>query len=67
MEVYANYRIGKFDEAILAADRYIALFPSSQEMPYVLFLKGTSYFAQITDITRDQQIVAGRDRRPTRC
>jgi outer membrane protein assembly factor BamD len=22
MEVYANYRIGKFDEAILAADRY---------------------------------------------
>lgn len=56
MEVYANYRIGKFDEAILAADRYMALFPSSEEMPYVLFLKGTSYFAQITDITRDQQL-----------
>jgi outer membrane protein assembly factor BamD len=56
MEVYANYRIGKFDEAILAADRYMALFPSSDEMPYVLFLKGTSYFAQITDITRDQQL-----------
>jgi len=29
MEVYANYRIGKFDEAILAADRYMARFPSS--------------------------------------
>ena len=56
MEVYANYRIGKFDEAILAADRYMALFPSSDEMAYVLFLKGTSYFAQITDITRDQQL-----------
>ena len=56
MEVYANYRIGKFDEAILAADRYMALFPSSPEMPYVLFLKGTAYFAQITDITRDQQL-----------
>ena len=56
MEVYANYRISKFDEAILAADRYIALFPSSKEIPYVLFLKGTSYFGQITDITRDQQI-----------
>ena len=56
MEVYGNYRIGKFDEAILAADRYMALFPSSPEMPYVLFLKGTAYFAQITDITRDQQL-----------
>jgi outer membrane protein assembly factor BamD len=56
MEVYANYRISKFDEAILAADRYMALFPSSEETPYVLFLKGTSYFGQIADITRDQQL-----------
>ena len=56
MEVYANYRIGKFDDAILAADRYMALFPSSDQTAYVLFLKGTAYFAQITDITRDQSI-----------
>lgn len=56
MSVYANYRISKFEEAILAADRYIALFPSSPEIPYVLFLKGTAYFAQIKDITRDQQL-----------
>ncbi|RYE07929.1 MAG: outer membrane protein assembly factor BamD [Hyphomicrobiales bacterium] len=56
MLVYSNYRIGKFDEAILAADRYMALFPSSDEIPYVMFLKGTAYFAQITDITRDQQL-----------
>ncbi len=46
----------------LAADRYIALFPSSDQMPYVLFLKGTAYFAQMTDITRDQQDDAERDR-----
>lgn len=56
MEVYANYRTSKFEDAILAADRYIALFPSSDQIPYVLFLKGTSFYAQITDITRDQQI-----------
>ena len=30
--------------------------PSSKDVPYVLFLKGTSYFAQIKDITRDQQL-----------
>jgi outer membrane protein assembly factor BamD len=56
MEVYANYHIGRFDSAIDAADRYVAVYPGSEEIPYVLFLKGTAYFAQITDITRDQQI-----------
>jgi outer membrane protein assembly factor BamD len=56
MQVYANYRGGMLDEAILAADRYLALYPSSKDVPYVLWLKGTAYFAQITDITRDQQI-----------
>ncbi|HEV7275337.1 MAG TPA: outer membrane protein assembly factor BamD [Devosiaceae bacterium] len=56
MQVYANYRIGRFDEAILAADRYLALFPNSKDVPYVLYLKGNSYYGQIRDITRDQQI-----------
>jgi len=56
MEVFANYRIGKFDEAIMAADRYMALYPGSKETAYVLYLKGNSYFGQIKDITRDQKI-----------
>ena len=56
MEVYANYRIGKFDEAILAADRFLALYPSNKDVAYVLWLKGTSYYAQIKDITRDQKL-----------
>lgn len=56
MQVYAQYRIGKFDQAILAADRYLALYPNGKDVPYVLWLKGTSYFGQIKDITRDQQL-----------
>ncbi len=56
MQVYANYRIGRFPDAILAADRYMALYPGSKETAYVLYLKGNSYFGQIKDITRDQQI-----------
>lgn len=56
MEVYANYRIGQFDEAILAADRFLALYPTNKEVPYILWLKGTAYYAQIRDITRDQQL-----------
>ncbi|UJQ94613.1 outer membrane protein assembly factor BamD [Mariluticola halotolerans] len=56
MTVYANFRTGKYPAAILAADRYLALYPSSPEVPYVLYLKGTSYYGQIKDITRDQQL-----------
>lgn len=56
MTVYANYRIGKFTEAIAAADRYMAIYPGSKETPYVLYLKGNSYFGQIKDTTRDQKI-----------
>jgi len=56
MTVYANFRTGKYPAAILAADRYLALYPSSPEVPYVLYLKGTSYYGQIKDITRDQEL-----------
>ncbi len=56
MIVFANFRTGKYADAILAADRYLALYPSSKEVPYILYLKGTSYYAQIKDITRDQQL-----------
>ena len=56
MEVYANYRIGEFPEAILAADRFLAIYPSGKDVPYVLYLKATAYFGQIKDITRDQQL-----------
>jgi outer membrane protein assembly factor BamD len=56
MIVYGNFRLGKFAETILAADRFLAIYPDGKDVPYVLYLKGTSYFNQIKDITRDQQI-----------
>ncbi len=56
MTVYARFRTGAYEDAVLAADRYLALYPSSSEVAYVLFLKGSSYFKQIKDITRDQQL-----------
>jgi len=55
MTVFANYQLQHYSDAILAADQYIALFPASDQMAYILYLKGMSYFNQITDITRDQQ------------
>lgn len=56
MTVYANYRLGKYNDAVLAADRYMAVYPVGKDVPYVLYLKGNSYFTQIKDITRDQQL-----------
>ena len=56
MQVYANFRVSQYNDAILAADRFLALYPSSKDVPYVLWIKGTSYFDQIKDITRDQQL-----------
>jgi outer membrane protein assembly factor BamD len=56
MIVYSNFRLGRYDEAILAADRFLAIYPNGKDVPYVLYLKGTSYFQQIKDTTRDQQI-----------
>jgi outer membrane protein assembly factor BamD len=55
MTVYVNFKRGKFPDAVLTADRYLALYPTSSEVPYILYLKGTSQYAQIKDITRDQQ------------
>ncbi|HTM77618.1 MAG TPA: outer membrane protein assembly factor BamD, partial [Devosia sp.] len=56
MEVYANYRMGKYSETVLAADRFMAVYPSGKDVPYVLYLKANSYYGQIKDITRDQQL-----------
>ncbi|WP_404403104.1 outer membrane protein assembly factor BamD [Pelagibacterium halotolerans] len=58
MITFANFRIGRFEEAALAADRFLALYPQSSEAPYILFLKGSSYFQQIPDATRDQTFAA---------
>jgi len=56
MITFANFQRGAYDEAVRAADRYLALYPSGSDAPYILFLKGSSYFRQITDTTRDQEI-----------
>ncbi|WP_332716416.1 outer membrane protein assembly factor BamD [Pelagibacterium mangrovi] len=58
MLTFANFRSGRFEEAVMSADRFLALYPNSSERPYVLFLKGSAYYQQITDITRDQELAA---------
>ncbi len=56
MAAFANYQNLKFDDAILALDRYIQLHPGSDQTAYAYYLKGLCYYEQITDVGRDQKI-----------
>ncbi|MEK7801132.1 MAG: outer membrane protein assembly factor BamD [Pseudomonadota bacterium] len=46
----------RYDEAILALDRFIELHPGHQKIDYAYYLKAKCYYEQITDIRRDQSM-----------
>jgi len=54
MSAYSLYMLNKFDESIIALDRYIQLHPSSKDTAYAHYLKGLAYYEQISDVGRDQ-------------
>ncbi len=54
MTAYSRYEAREYDEAVIAARRYVTLHPSTPDAAYAQFLIGSSYFDQIRDITRDQ-------------
>jgi outer membrane protein assembly factor BamD len=55
MAAYAQYEAGSYDQAILAAERFIQLHPGHRDVAYAYYLKAISYYIQITDIGRDQK------------
>jgi outer membrane protein assembly factor BamD len=55
MQIYSFYEGGQYDDAIVNANRYIGLYPSSPEAAYAAYLMGMSYYKQIPDISRDQE------------
>jgi len=56
MSAYAYYQDNKYDDAINALDRFISLHPASPDVPYAYYLKALSYYEQISDVGRDQQM-----------
>ena len=54
MAAYANYKANKYDDAINAAQRFVALHPGSRSAPYAYYLIGICHFEQISDVGRDQ-------------
>jgi outer membrane protein assembly factor BamD len=56
MSAYLNFRRGRYQEAINDAQRYVTLFPATEDAAYAQYIIGESYFRQIPDVTRDQEL-----------
>jgi len=56
MAAFAYYQSNKYDDAIIALDRFIQLHPGHRDIPYAYYLKALCYYEQISDIGRDQRI-----------
>ena len=55
MAAYAYYQTNRYDEAILAGERFLQLHPGNKDAAYAHYLIAVSYYEQITDVGRDQR------------
>ncbi len=55
MSAYSYYVSGNYNEAILSAQRFLALHPGSREAPYAYYVVAVSYYEQIASVDRDQK------------
>ncbi|MBI1238414.1 MAG: outer membrane protein assembly factor BamD [Alphaproteobacteria bacterium] len=55
MSAFCYYQANKYDQAILAAERFISLHPGNKDVSYAYYLRAISYYEQIVDVGRDQR------------
>jgi outer membrane protein assembly factor BamD len=55
MNAFANYKGSSYDDAISASQRYMTLYPTSPDAAYAAYIYASSNYAQIPDVTRDQE------------
>lgn len=55
MSAYSHYMSNDYDEAILAAQRFLQLHPGNRSAPYAYYLIAMCHYEQVTDVARDQQ------------
>lgn len=55
MAAFCYYETNKYQQAILSAERFIALHPGNKDIAYAYYLKAVSYYEQISDVGRDQK------------
>src|SRR4029450_4305323 len=56
MAAFSYYQANKYDDAILALDRFIQLHPGHRDLAYAYYLKALCYYEQISDVGRDQRV-----------
>ncbi len=56
MAAFALYQENSYPDAINTLDRFIQQHPGNKDIAYAFYLKALSYYEQITDVGRDQQI-----------
>ncbi len=56
MAAFAHYQSNGYDDAINALDRFIQLHPGNPYISYAYYLKSISYYEQISDVGRDQEM-----------
>lgn len=56
LAAFSYYQAAKFDEAILAANRFIELHPGNVDIGYAYYLLAISYYEQISDVGRDHKM-----------
>jgi len=55
MNAFVQYKQGNYTEAINAAKRYVALYPTNPDAAYAQYIIGLCYYRQIRDVTQDQK------------
>lgn len=56
MAAYAHYENNDYDDAVVAAERFVELHPGHSDAPYAHYLIGLSYYERISDVGRDQRM-----------
>lgn len=56
MSGYAAYKNLKYDQAVVALDRFIELHPGDADTAYAYYLRALCYYEQISDVRRDQKM-----------
>ncbi|MFP4271373.1 MAG: outer membrane protein assembly factor BamD [Alphaproteobacteria bacterium] len=58
MAAYVHYEARRYDDAIIAAERFIDWNAGSDQVPYAQYLIAMSYYERISDVGRDQRMTA---------
>ena len=54
-----SYYVGKdYGQAIQSAQRFLSIHPGNKDAPYASYLVALSYYEQISDVERDQQMTS---------